>query len=826
MNFSYISTGNLILSSNLIYEIDYDYYLHGNLSIQGEALYDLTMIDLIVGDVKLDPYFSSLVNYSFIFELNSSWNVEKTIEYDLDFTWDVGNQSLYWYTVEGICKVNSGCHTTGIPSGHTGRIYSRTVAAKNLVDLCFKLNSLNLNYPIDWPVTKIIRYKKPVYIDTIKYVDDLNNYNLLENNSIVKTTNNSSETYINDDVVSTVEYFDKYTILLPDYRKVVKLFKDGILIKVEIVEIDGSVKTYNENTVAIIKAIPSSLISINYKIAKQIKSLDINDNSGVLQEYCHIPECLSLCVNEDLMVNIGCVTSFTDGFYDYTASGAINLTGQAIYDNVNNINFNGGLTLSGSSISLVNNYNYLSSGLLTLGSSPLITSIIWKYSSLNNSLIISGNSICIGKNLHYISRGSLVLSGALKDKLSLKFLIKNPKLILSIKSDYSYVKNFKYTFNGSFSLQSNFTFNSNAYTFGVNSGLILTNNFLVKSNRRNYQMDYGFVISGITSIGQLLTLGYGNFGSENSIILAGLSTHETELNVTSSLLGLRYITTGSVVLSGNSNASLRLHHYTSNGGLLLGSQSLIKSTNFTYSSSGSLFLSGSSDTNIINDLNLIVNIGCQTSLIAYEPILPEIYGNASGDTSFTFVNGFVANSNCGCNPIPVTLYLNNNITTFNLLKLFLNRNNLNLSNDIELHYNVVGKSWRNNVHFSSIDKLEEWNIVYEWSCDNLDSLNVWNFSILISRRVNSQSKITKFSFLFDQSDPCNNESINFNFNFNTNTNNIVYPTGLNLLKFIVKDDIGFFKDKQWQNNSLLKIKISENQNIVAYKKKDIFSIFP
>ena len=108
----------------------------------------------------------------------------------------------------------------------------------------------------------------------------------------------------------------------------------------------------------------------------------------------------------------------------------------------------------------------------------------------------------------------------------------------------------------------------------------------------------------------------------------------------------------------------------------------------------------------------------------------------------------------------------------------------------------------------------------------LDSLNVWNFSILISRRLNNQIKITKFTFLFDQSDPCNNGSINFSFNFNTNTNSIVYPTGLNLLKFIVKDDIGFFKDKQWQNNSLLKIKISESQNIVTYKKKDIFSIFP
>lgn len=788
MNFSYISTGTLLLSSNLTFEVDYDYFSYGNLSFGGIALIP-TQIVPIVGDVRLDPYFSSLVNYSFIFELNSSWNIQKTIEYGLDFTWDIGNQSLYWYTVEGICKVSSGCHTTGIPSGSAGRIYSRTVAAKNLVDLCFKLNSLNLNYPIDWPVTKIIRYKKPVYIDTIKYVDDLNNYNLLENNSIVKTTNNSSETYVNDDVVSTVEYFDKYTILLPDYRKVVKLFKDGVLIKVEIVEIDGSVKTYNENTVAIIKAVPSSLININYKIAKQIKSLDINDNSGVLQEYCHIPECLSLCVNEDLMVNIGCVTSFTDGFYDYTASGMINLTGSSIYDNINEINFNGGLILNGSSMCLVNNHKYLSSGLLSLGSSSLIESTAWKYFPLNNSLIISGNSICIGKNLHYISHGSLVLSGALKDKLSLKFLIKNPKLILSIKSDYSYIKNFKYTFTGSLLLESTFRFNSNAYTFGVNSGLILTNNFLVKSNRRNYQMNSGLILSS-------------NY-----------------------LLKLKYLSNGLITLSNSSNAILNLNN-SSNGGLLLGSQSLIKSTNFNYSSSGSLFLSGSSDTNIINDLNLIVDIGCQTSLIAYEPILPEIYGNSSGDTSFTFVNGFVANSNCGCNPVPVTLYLNNNITTFNLLKLFLNRNNLNLSNDIELHYSVVGKSWRNNVHFSSIDKLEEWNIVYEWSCDNLDSLNVWNFSILISRRLNNQTKITKFTFLFDQSDPCNNESINFSFNFNTNTNNIVYPTGLNLLKFIVKDDIGFFKDKQWQNNSLLKIKISENQNIVTYKKKDIFSIFP
>jgi hypothetical protein len=240
---------------------------------------------------------------------------------------------------------------------------------------------------------------------------------------------------------------------------------------------------------------------------------------------------------------------------------------------------------------------------------------------------------------------------------------------------------------------------------------------------------------------------------------------------------------------------------------------------------GGLVLNGSFETNIFNDLNLMIDIGSNVNLLTFEPILPEVYDDTTAE-SFTYDNGVVINYDCGCGSIPVKLYLNNNITTSGLLKSYLNRNNLSLSDDIELTYNVIGKSWRHNAYLNSVDNSEKWIIIYEWTCDELDSVNVWNFSISISRQLNGNKKNSKLMFLFDKTDPCNNEKIEFNFNFNTNIKNIVSPNGLNVLKYIVKDDIGLFKDKDWLNTSLLKIQISESQNTSSIVKKDIFSIFP
>ena len=162
MSYSYVSTGGLTLSNNSICS-----YME-------------------FGSVLLNPFISSETSSAFIKSEEFTWNIVQTIELDLTFSWDVGSEKLYWYTVEGICKPDSGCNTTGIPSGSKGRIFSRTVAAKNLSDLCFKLKTLYLNYPVDWPITKILRYKKPVYLDDVEYVDSADSYNLLENNNIVK----------------------------------------------------------------------------------------------------------------------------------------------------------------------------------------------------------------------------------------------------------------------------------------------------------------------------------------------------------------------------------------------------------------------------------------------------------------------------------------------------------------------------------------------------------------------------------------------------------------------------------------------------------------
>jgi len=280
---------------------------------------------------------------------------------------------------------------------------------------------------------------------------------------------------------------------------------------------------------------------------------------------------------------------------------------------------------------------------------------------------------------------------------------------------------------------------------------------------------------------------------------------------------------GSLNLQNSFLSSFKTETFSS-GTLILGSSAFISSSNFSYVFDGGFDLSSTFETNLINDLDLLVNMGASVDLVTYEPILPEQYGTESG--RFSFENGFVNNYNCGCNPIPVRLYLINNLTNSKLLSDFLNRNNLTLNDNVDLSYSLISNSWKNNFYFNSVNNLEKWMIIYDWSCSILDSSNVWNLSIKLSRELNGIKKNSNFMFMFDQTEPCNNDVIDFNFIFNTNNKNIVSPNGLNVLKYIVKDEIGLFKDKNWINTSLLKISISEVENINNLNRKDIFSIFP
>ena len=783
----YNMLGGLTLGGTALVESAMNFSSSGGLTLGGTSLTETFATYVKSGGALINTYLSSQYGSSFIYSLDFSWNVIQSIELDLDFSWDIGNEGLYWYTVEGICKVSSGCKTTGVPQGSKGRIFSRTLAARNLTDLCFKLKTLYLNYPVDWPITKILRYKKPVYLDSINYVDDSNSYNLLENNDLVRTTIASVDTISNYELTNTIEYPDKFTLILPDSRKIVKNFDNGVLTSVDIIDVNGLTKNYRENTVATITAVPSSLMSINYKIEQQIKSLNLDDNSGVLQQYCHIPECLAFCVNEDLLIEIGCTTDFTDAFYDYVAEGGLILSGRSIIDDVNLINFNGGFTLSGSALYTKNSFKYIPSGNLTLGSSPLVVFTAWRYLPLNTSLVLSGSALTVAENLSYESAGYMTLSGSILFNSSYKFIIKNPILSLSGTANCNYEKTFNYFASGGLTLGSSFGYNSNRYKYFFNDGLYLSGNSLISADRRNYTFTSELTLSG------------------------------------SYLSGYKYSGSGSLILGDNFYYIPR-NTVIAGGLLFLGSTAVVSSTNFNYVPEGRLILGGSFDTNIFNDLDLMVNIGSNIDLLTFEPILPELYDTDAD--SFTYENGFVTNYDCGCGSIPVKLYLNNNITTSGLLKTYLNRNNLSLSNDIELTYNVIGKSWRHNAYLNSVDNLDKWIIIYEWTCDVLDSVNVWNFSISVSRQLNGKKKNTNLILLFDKTDPCNNEKIDFNFNFNTNVKNIVSPNGLNVLKYIVKDDIGLFKDKDWLNTSLLKVKISESQNVNSVIKKDIFSIFP
>jgi hypothetical protein len=799
---SYTSSGSLILSGDSIVKQNYNNYSSGSLILSGDSIcslytpsFDESYISfgslILSGDslsrfsvknqevLYLNLFNNSVVNNNFIVNLDFSWNITVLIDFDLQFKWDIGDQSLNWYTIEGLCIKNKGCKTTGIPADSDGSIYTRIVAAKNVSDLCYKLNSLYLNYPVDWPIIRILRSKKPVYTTDVDYNPSNYIVKKLDNNSIVKDNGVTFNGYN-----TSFEYSDSFTSILPDGTQVVRVFDNGILKKVQIINSFGT-KNYYENTVAVLRAIPSSLITTNYDIVQQLSNLSVNDNSLEEVEYCHIPECLNFCIDYDFTINIGVSTKFSDSFYNYVSDGNLNLIGYVesdlskevvggtliftgssdAYKNFYVIESNGGFILEGVSDVISDNLNYESNGVIVFAGTSEVQSTSYWIKSIG-SLNLIGDSSNKLSLIHNVKSGKLIIAGqSLFDK-NLKFYYESNSGLYLNSSSESFIKHRYYDSGGVLNLNNSSNLSSTTWLFTPSGSIELYGNY--KPHYKSY------------SSGGLL------IGSSSN-----------------NLFNLFNNVTGQILLSGNTIVN--------------------ESTAYSYKSSGFFTLSDTSNINLINDLNLQVEIGVTSYLSSYEAVLPEVYDNTADNLSSSVE--YVNNQSCGCNPIPSKLYLNHNLNDLSLFNLFLNRSNLSLDKIVSLVYST-NAGWQNSFYYKN--NFESWKLTCEWNCVLFNNANTWKFSLLFNRKNNISNLNTKLIYNFESLDPCNNDLIDFSFNINTNTKNLVYPSGVNLVSSLIKDDIGLFKDPEWinKNKYLLKFKISPTNTIKSLSKKDIFSIFP
>lgn len=119
---------------------DYDYPTSGSVSVSG----------------------SSEVSVRIGKSFDSSWNVEGVFSSGFRSEWAVGEGELYWYRVQSSCG-ELKCDANGMLYPDCRNMTLMTVVpARNLAELCGKLSNPSVNPPVNFRITSVKRYARPV----------------------------------------------------------------------------------------------------------------------------------------------------------------------------------------------------------------------------------------------------------------------------------------------------------------------------------------------------------------------------------------------------------------------------------------------------------------------------------------------------------------------------------------------------------------------------------------------------------------------------------------------------------------------------------------
>lgn len=95
-------------------------------------------------------------------EFNSSWAILGDFESGFISEWGVGEGEYYWYRVEGQCG-ELKCDTNGIVDNTCDNMtFVTVVGARNLTELCFNLANPVLNPKVDFKLSSIKKYSRPI----------------------------------------------------------------------------------------------------------------------------------------------------------------------------------------------------------------------------------------------------------------------------------------------------------------------------------------------------------------------------------------------------------------------------------------------------------------------------------------------------------------------------------------------------------------------------------------------------------------------------------------------------------------------------------------
>ena len=800
MDYHYTGSGGVILSG----ECDTRRYMaDGGLILSGSASINYTPDFHFVPE---DGFILGGTSYSeplLEYEQDFTWNIDGTITVDFAFRWDLGQQALHYYTVEGACQTPPTCDITGIETNDDncssgGARFTQTIAARNLSDLCNKLKELFLTFPVKWPIVKIRRHSRPVYLTDINFSASPNttlsrladgtliSISIQPTQTVVTTIYTSGQSVTN--IIATTDS-NVITDVLPDGTVVRTTLTNGVVNTVNITKPDGTVHVQRSDSILVMTTAAARDATLSGQIGSQLVGLDENCNILEDQIYCAIPECLEFCVDEYHVVGISASSSIQDVFFNYVASGGLSLQGQAgnsIADLAN-----GGFTLGGSATVTSNYFSYLAGGGLILSGSVEYSANHWTHVA-GGGLILEGEAPPTSPAYKYSAEGGLTLSGLATSRQAIE-IESSGGLILSSSGTSNYIPKFQYTSSGGLTLGGTATKTSNVYSMTGGGGLTFSGVPLIVSPDWHYLPDDGLTFSG------------------------------------SYLLRRRESATGGFAVSSSSPHALRFT-YVPSGGVTLGGSGLIgNAPSFHHISSGGFTLSGDPEFGTQNMGTLEVGIEGLSSLELMETVLPAFDLNTvplSPDTG-------TVNTNCGCGSVPIKLRLQHNLGEGSILQDFLFRNNLTLPSVVNLTYNRYDDMWKAAYHFKGVGSdsaIEKWILVFEWSCDdspNTSNSKVWKMSALVTRIKSSpfERNDTRILYSFQTQDACDDNEISLAFVVDTNTLEFVSPP-ITPVEQILADEIGLFDGKNWRKTHRLKINVTQNDLITSANTVDIFPIFP
>ena len=785
---------------------DFSYESDGVLTFSGIAQSGMKSVEYMSsGGMYLGA--SAVAEALISYEGEYLWNLGAGIEADFTFQWDLGKQALHYYTIQGDCQTPPTCDSTGVDPNDSkcssgGMRFTQTIAASSLSDLCTKMKTLLINYPVNWPISKILRHSRPVYLSDVNFVSDSNTkISQLSDGTTITVITQANQTLIitrlpNGVTSSTTLPTVSGVVndVLPDGTLVTTTVSNGKVSEVTITKPDGTVNIQRSNAILVVPTDSARISTVSSQLGSQLSSLPEACNQLEEQVYCHVPECLDFCISEYHVVNFKASSFIQNQFFNYEATGGFVLDGNVKPTSEQRVG-DGGMILSGSSDITIQNVIYTPSGGFILSGITDISASNRTYSA-ESGLTLSGESSLVSPFYSYPTSGTLIFSGNSNSRQRNSFISQGGFKI----SDTASVTKF-YIFSvegdGGLTFGSSASVGSDAYTYSASGGVVFNGESSIKSPSWLYFPSSGLVLGGTPKI------------------------------------GFRYSMVGGTVFGGTTDSSQNNHYTPSSGFVFSGEASNSGSPSWYIPGTGGFILGGSAGCSYQNLGTYLSTFSSTVTL----PLMEAVFGTSDANTVPLLADTGTVTTNCGCGALPIDLKCKHNFADTTVLKEFLFRNNFSLPSEIDLTYNKYDNLWRATYHYTgmgsdSSSSTEKWNVVFEWGCGytvyETDDL-IWRFSVLLTRVKNTspvERYNTRILYSFKPADICNNNPLGFSFIVNTFTNELMSPSNITPVETILSDDIGLFDGQNWKKKNQLLITVSVVSTQSTTPVVDIYPLFP